>query len=427
MTHTTVSEGSKSNVSGRASLAAFLGSTVEFYDLVAYGSAAAIVFAPLFFSEASPLVGTALSFATFAVGYVARPLGALLFGHLSDTRGRRTTLLMTMYLMGAATVLMGLLPTYAMVGDLAPMLLIALRLLQGVAIGGEMGGAMALVVEHSRPGKSGFFASFASAGTQAGTVLASAVFAVVALLPDEQFLNWGWRIPFLLSAVIVCVAIFVRRTLPEPTKPTAQAASASRRAPVVEMVRSEGRSLLGATLVYCTIQVGWYLLTVFGISYAVESGVGRATMLWIVAGAALVAMCMNPVWGALSDRVGRRRVILLGIAAYALFVWLYFGAVHTGNAFLVFMSMAGATGLGHAAINGVTPAFFMESMRTSTRATTAGMAIQIAAVIGGFAPLAATAVAGSNAGIWSVALIATGVFAASAAGCSLLRKAPADG
>jgi MFS transporter, MHS family, shikimate and dehydroshikimate transport protein len=414
--------GADARIAKRASLATFLGSTVEFYDLVAYGSAAAIVFGPLFFSNASPAVATALSFATFAVGYLARPLGAVLFGHLADTRGRRLSLLLTMYLMGASTVLIGLLPTYETAGDLAPLCLVALRLLQGVAIGGEQGGAMALVVEHALPGRAGFFASFATAGTQAGTVLASGAFAVVALLPDEQFHSWGWRVPFLLSAAIVLVAIYVRRSLPESLAAGASDASRDgRQIPIVAMFRHELRSLAGSTLVYCTIQVGWYLLTVFGITYAISSGIDRSTMLWIVAGSALAVIFMNPVWGSISDRIGRRPVILVGIVFYGLFVWVYFLAVHSGNAWLVLLSMVAATGLGHAALNGVTPSFFMESMDEKTRATTAGMGIQIAAVIGGFAPLAATALASGGGGIWTVAVMASFVFAGSAVGAFLLR------
>jgi MFS family permease len=282
---------------------------------------------------------------------------------------------------------------------------------------------MALVVEHAKSGKVGFFASFAPAGTQAGTVLASAVFAVVALVPNEQFLVWGWRLPFLLSAVIVCVAVFVRHNLPESLPDGNKSQTTSRSGlPIMEMLRTELRPLAVATLVYCTIQVGWYLLTIFGITYSVAAGINRSTMLWIVAGAALTAMCMNPVWGALSDRIGRRKVVIGGIAAYCVFVWVYFFAVQSGIVVLVFLSMAAATGLGHAAVNGVTPAFFMESMKVSTRATTAGMAIQIAGVIGGLAPLLATSLAASAGGIWSVALAATGIFLASIVGTLILRR-----
>ncbi|MCP3425848.1 MFS transporter [Rothia sp. AR01] len=406
--------------SRRAALATFLGSTVEFYDLVAYGSAAAIVFAPLFFSNASPAVGTALSFATFAVGYLTRPIGAAIFGHIADTRGRRVTLLWTMYLMGGSTVLIGLLPDYDAIGDISPLLLVSLRVIQGIAIGGEQGGAMALVVEHASAGRKGFFSSFSTAGTQAGTVLASGAFALVALLPDEQFHSWGWRVPFLLSAVIVFVAIYIRRNLPE-SLPENPGQVNSNRTPLVKMFRQETRPLTGAFLVYCSIQVGWYLLTVFGITYAVSAGVDRSTMLWIVAGAALTAMCMNPFWGVLSDRIGRRRVMITGLLAYCLFIWLYFLAVHSGIVPLVFLSMVATAGLGHAALNGVTPSFFMESMSSTTRATTAGMAIQFAGVVGGFAPLVATTLASSNLGIWLVGLTATGVFLFSGIGTFFLK------
>lgn len=288
-----------------------------------------------------------------------------------------------------------------------------------------MGSAMALVVEHASPRRQGFFSSFASAGTQAGTVLASGAFALVALLPDEQFLNWGWRMPFLLSALIVAVAIFVRSSLPETLEDSSKS-DVGYRMPLVEMLRRQWRQLIGAILVYCTIQVGWYLLTVFGITFAVDSGIDRSVMLWMVAGAALIAMCMNPFWGALSDRFGRRPIIIFGIIAYGVSTWLYFAAVGTANTWLVLVAMTAATGFGHAALNGVTPSFFMEAMNVSTRATTAGMAIQISGVIGGLAPLAATALVHSPAGIVAVGIVATSVFVVSIIGTFVLGRLPAE-
>jgi MFS family permease len=398
----------------RASLAAFLGSTVEFYDLVAYGTAAAFVFGPLFFATASPEAAVALSFATFASGYLVRPLGGLIFGHIADTRGRRYSLILTMLFMGGATVLMGLLPTHETLGDLAPILLVSLRLVQGLAVGGEQGGAMTLAVEHSSAGRSGFFGSFATAGTQAGTVLATGVFALVSLLPNDQFMSWGWRIPFLASAVIVLIAMFVRNSLHEADEFVQTMTHQRRRNPIRNAFGRDFRQTMGVMFVYASVHVGWYVLTVFSLSFAVQSGIDRTSMLWVVAGAATAVIFMNPVWGALSDRFGRRPLLILGLGCYAVTIFLFFGAVGSGSLPLIMVTMIAATATGHAALNGITPAFFIEALPVDSRATVSGLGMQFAAVLGGFVPLIATGLASTPWGILAVTAGTTAVFAISA-------------
>ncbi|MBT2554164.1 MFS transporter [Arthrobacter sp. ISL-5] len=385
---------------------------MEFYDLVAYGTAAAFVFGPLFFSQASPAAATALSFATFASGYLVRPLGGLLFGHIADTRGRRLSMILTLLLMGGATVLVGLLPTHAMIGDWAPVLLVFFRLLQGLAVGGEQGGAMTLVVEHAPAGRSGFFGSFATAGTQAGTVLATGVFALASLLPTDQFMAWGWRIPFLASVVIIVVAYFVRNSLHEAEEFLAIKEKVPTN-PIMNALRHDLRQVLGVTLVYSSVHVGWYVLTVFSLSYAVSAGVDRTSMLWIVAASAGAVIFMNPVWGALSDRYGRRRLLVTGLICYGIMMFLYFGAVALGSPWLILLTMVLATATGHAALNGITPAFFIEHLPVETRATASGMGIQVSAVLGGFVPLIATGLAGTSWGTSAVSAAAAIVFSVS--------------
>ncbi|MFF1831471.1 MFS transporter [Paenarthrobacter sp. NPDC058040] len=401
-----------------------MGSTVEFYDLVAYGTAAAFVFGPLFFSSASPQAAVALSFATFASGYLVRPLGGLIFGFIADTRGRRFSLILTMLFMGGATVLMGLLPTHETLGDFAAILLVTLRLVQGLAVGGEQGGAMTLAVEHSSAGRSGFFGSFATAGTQAGTVLATGVFALVSLLPNDQFMSWGWRIPFLASAVIVLVAMFVRNSLHEAPEFVQSKSTGRQRSPIRAAFSGQLKQTLGVMFVYASVHVGWYVLTVFSLSFAVQSGVDRTAMLWVVAGAALAVMFMNPVWGSLSDRFGRKKLIIVGLACYAITMFLYFGAVSTGNLLLIMTMMITATATGHAALNGITPAFFIETLPVDSRATVSGLGMQLAAVLGGFVPLIATALVTTPWGITAVTAGTALVFAVSAVSALVLFPRP---
>lgn len=395
--------------SRRAALAAFSGSAIEYYDLVAYGTAAALVFGNLFFRDVSTHVALLLSFATFAAGYVARPLGGLLFGYIGDKYGRRTAVLLTITVMGIATVCIGLLPTYDTIGAFAPILLVALRVLQGLAVGGELGGAVLISVEHAPKDKRGFYGSFSTAGAQAGTVLATIVFALVTLMPDSAFDSWGWRLPFLLSAVIVLVGMLIRRGLDEtPDFKQSQAdraagTAAPKHNPIRDALAKHPMTILGITFIMAGMMSIWYVITVYSLSYAVNvSGIPRTSMLWIVSAATLFVVVMNPVWGALSDRVNRSRLIAFGLLSESLLLFFYFAMLSVGNLFLVFVALILVAGLGHAVVNGIFPAFVVESLPAAVRYTAGSFGMQLAALVAGFAPLVATALEPTAGGIWTV-------------------------
>ncbi|KXX55396.1 MFS transporter [Rhodococcus opacus] len=390
----------------RAALAAFLGTVIEFYDLVIYGTAAALVFGEVFFRDVSPQVALIMSFATFATGYLVRPVGGLLFGYIGDRFGRRSALMITIAMMGAATVLIGVLPTYATVGALAPIMLLILRLIQGLAIGGEQGGAVLIAVEHAPPNKRGFYGSFSTAGAQGGTVVATAVFALVTLMPEDALMTWGWRVPFLLSAAIVIVGLIVRNGLEETPDFKQVAGNAKNHNPVRQALVQHPRTILGITLVMGGVFACWYILTVYSLSYAVKSvGIDRTTMLWLITAATLLVVIMNPVWGALSDRIGRTKLVAGGLVIEGVLLVVYFGTLTTGNLALIFVAMLATTGCGHAMINGVFPAFVTESLPAEVRYTAGSFGIQLAGVLGGFAPLVAVTLEGSSWGVWSIPII----------------------
>lgn len=306
--------------------ASLIGTTIEWYDFFLYGSAAALVFNKLFFPGSDPLVGTLLSFLTYAVGFAARPLGALVFGHYGDRLGRKKLLVLSLLLMGGATFAIGLLPTHATVGAAAPVLLTALRLVQGFALGGEWGGAVLLVSEHGDAKRRGFWASWPQTGAPAGQLLATGVLSLLtATLSDGSFVAWGWRIPFLLSGVLVVVGLWIRLSVDE--SPVFQEAlaraeergrtpdSAAEKLPLVSVLRHHWRDVLVAMGARMAENISYYVITAFILVYATTSaGVSRQTALNAVLIASAVHFAVIPAWGALSDRIGRRPVYLLGAA-----------------------------------------------------------------------------------------------------------------
>ena len=282
----------------RVLFSSFLGSAVEFYDFLLYGTAAALVFGQLFFSDLSPVVATIASFGTLAVGYVVRPLGGVIFGHFGDRIGRKSMLVLTMSIMGAASFAIGLLPTYATIGVLAPILLILLRLIQGFAVGGEWGGAALMALEHSDENKRGFSASFANMGAPAGAVLSTVVLAIVTLLPDDAFLSWGWRIPFLLSAVLVGIGLYVRLKVTESPlfeqEVITAVASEKKRLPIIDVLRNNPTSVLlgiGAGLGAFALQA---LMATFALTIGVQGGLTRSTVLWLFAAGSFVQIFALP-------------------------------------------------------------------------------------------------------------------------------------
>ncbi|MEU1724052.1 MULTISPECIES: MFS transporter [unclassified Nonomuraea] len=370
--------------------ASLIGTTIEWYDFFLYGSAAALVFNKLFFPESDPLTGTLLSFLTYAVGFVARPLGGLVFGHFGDRVGRKTLLVVSLLMMGAATFLIGCLPTYATLGSSAALLLTALRLVQGFALGGEWGGAVLIVSEHGDTKRRGFWASWPQAGAPGGNLLATGVLAVLAAWQsDEAFLSWGWRIPFLLSGVLVMVGLWIRLTITE--SPVFQQAEPEPTAPIVGVLRHHWKDVLTAIGARLAENISFYLLTVFVITYAKNAKIDNSTVLTAVLVASAIHFVTIPMWGALSDRVGRRPIYLAGAAGIGVWIFAFFPLVDTGN----FLAITLAVTVGllfHGMMYGPQAAFFSELFGTRTRYTGVSIGAQLSAIVAGaLAPLIAVA------------------------------------
>ncbi|SNX56435.1 metabolite-proton symporter [Streptomyces sp. TLI_55] len=383
--------------------ASLIGTTIEWYDFFLYGSAAALVFNKLFFPDSDPLVGTLLSFLTYAVGFAARPLGALVFGHYGDRLGRKKLLVLSLLLMGGATFAIGLLPTHATVGSAAPVLLTALRLVQGFALGGEWGGAVLLVSEHGDARRRGFWASWPQTGAPAGQLLATGVLSLLtAVLSDSAFTSWGWRIPFLLSGVLVMVGLWIRLSVDEsPVFKQALAQAEARKAeqdtaaeklPLVSVLRHHWRDVLVAMGARMAENISYYVITAFILVYATTAAdVSKQTALNAVLIASAVHFAVIPLWGALSDRIGRRPVYLLGAAGIGLWMFPFFSLIDTGDFGNLILAITVGLVL-HGAMYAPQAAFFAEMFATRMRYSGASIGAQFASVAAGApAPLIATA------------------------------------
>ncbi|MEU6727460.1 MFS transporter [Nonomuraea wenchangensis] len=370
--------------------ASLIGTTIEWYDFFLYGSAAALVFNKLFFPESDPLTGTLLSFLTYAVGFVARPLGGLVFGHFGDRVGRKTLLVVSLLMMGTATFLIGCLPTYETLGPAAALVLTGLRLVQGFALGGEWGGAVLIVSEHGDDARRGFWASWPQAGAPGGNLLATGVLAALAAWQSEEtFLAWGWRVPFLLSGVLVLIGLWIRLSITE--SPVFQESAPEERAPIVGVLRHHWKDVLVAIGARLAENISFYLLTVFVITYAKTAGVDNSTVLGAVLIASAVHFVTIPMWGALSDRVGRRPIYLAGAAGIGLWIFAFFPLVDTGN----FLAITVAVIVGllfHGMMYGPQAAFFSELFGTRMRYTGVSIGAQLSAIVAGaLAPIIAVA------------------------------------
>jgi MFS transporter, MHS family, shikimate and dehydroshikimate transport protein len=397
---------------GRVVLASLIGTSIEWYDFFLYGTAAALVFNRLFFPALDPLAGTMAAFATHAVGFFARPLGGAVFGHYGDLIGRKAMLVTTLLMMGLSTFLIGVLPTYDHIGVLAPAVLVTLRFVQGLGVGGEWGGAVLLVVEHSHRRRRGFYASFAQAGVPTGVLLANGAFAAVAALPEEDFLSWGWRVPFLAGAVLLGLGLFIRlHILETPLFAEAQARRAISRMPLVELLRRHPRNLLLAMGARFAENACFYIFTVFIYVYASETrGFARDTILFGVLFASALQLFCIPAFAALSDRLGRRPVYLAGALFLGLFAFPFFWLVDSGVTAFVWLALVlGSTAI--SAMYGPQAAFFSELFGTNVRYSGASLAAQLAAPFaGGLAPLIATALLSwSDGRPWPVALYMIGM------------------
>src|SRR4051812_17712013 len=376
----------------RVVLASLIGTTIEWYDFFLYGSAAALVFNKLFFPEFDPLTGTLLAFTTYALGFVARPVGGVVFGHFGDRIGRKRLLMLSLVLMGIATTLIGVLPTYAQAGVVAPLALILLRLIQGFAVGGEWGGAVLLVAEHGDSARRGFWASWPQAGVPAGNLLAAGILAILAGTQSEaDFLAWGWRIPFLLSAVLVAVGWWIRSWGAEPRAfEAALAEEAPPRAPAALVLREKPGALATGAGLRLGENVSYYIITTFSITYMTTAGkLTKAEALdTILIGAALHFFAI-PMLGRLSDRIGRA-VYAVGALGLAGFAFLFFGLIGSGSFVKAVAGIAIALLL-HGAMYGPQAAFITELFPTRYRYSGASIAYQLTSIVAGsLAPIIAT-------------------------------------
>ncbi|WP_262107159.1 MFS transporter [Arthrobacter sp. Marseille-P9274] len=387
----------------KAALAAFLGGMLEYYDFFVYATAASLVFSQIFFPAGDPTVALIASFATFGVAYIARPFGAIVFGHLGDHIGRKNTLVLTLVLMGAATFLIGLLPDFNTIGYWAPALLVLLRLMQGLSAGAETAGASALTMEESPVGRRAFFPSFAMSGISAGIVLASLAFLPVAAMSEEDRLAWGWRIPFLLSLVVLIVAYLVRRSLDEPEVFEETAKHHDRaKLPFIEMLRTHPAQFFQVALMSFETVTNTFMQA-FGLAYAVSVGIPAQTMLFVSILGNVIAMASQPAMALLADKFGRRPVFITGVLGSGMLIFVYFWAISTAQIGLVFAVSTLITAGTYAMSNAIYPAWFSELFNVRVRYSGMAIGLQVGILCAGFTPLLATALVGGVPANWGPA------------------------
>ncbi|MGV9849274.1 MFS transporter [Streptomyces sp. NPDC003442] len=410
MTHTGSSATRRPVFQPKVALAAVFGTTVEWYDFALYGTAAALVFNKVYFPDSEPLVGTVLAYGTFAIGFLARPLGGAYFGERGDTRGRKGVLVATLLMMGLATTAIGLLPTHAQIGVAAPVLLTLLRFVQGFAAGGEKTGALIILFENAPPKWRGLLTSLPAIGTGTGTLLSTGAFALTTgLLSEDAFLSWGWRIPFLLSAGLTFFGLWVRRSLPETAefqqvrqhtqragrsaaksgRPLRQRIAGSRCVAAWRRYPKEMLIVIGAG---AAENAGYYVFGTFSVTYAEDRGLPTAALLSGISLVAAVKLVTVPAFGALSDRVGRRPVSIGGALVLLAAAWPFFTVIDGGHTWAIWLALFLTLGIGQSAVLGSQPAFFAELFDTTVRFSAVGIANNIGTVLtGGLAPMLASA------------------------------------
>ncbi|MCC5478073.1 MFS transporter [Streptomyces barringtoniae] len=394
----------------RLAAASLAGTAIEFYDFFVYGTAAALVLGPLFFPTFSPVSGTLAAFGTFGVGFVARPLGAVMFGHLGDRRGRRPVLVVSLLLTGASTVAVGCVPSYGTIGVAAPLLLLVLRFLQGLGLGGEWGGAVLLTAEHAPAARRALWSSFPQVGPAVGFVLANGVMlALSAVLSDAEFARWGWRVPFWVAGAPALAGLWLRSSLAE--SPRFLEIDDHARVPFVEVVRHHGRLVL---LTAGALAIGYavfYAVTTWSLAYATERlGVSRTVMLGCVMAAVAVKGALTPLVALLGDRYGRRPMCLTGCAACVLWMLPMVVLLATGRPLLMFLGILGAL-LAFVTMFAVISAYLPELYEARVRCTGAAVGYNLGGVVGGaLTPVVATALAAQGGRVpWAVGVYLTGI------------------
>jgi MFS transporter, MHS family, shikimate and dehydroshikimate transport protein len=399
----------------RTSMVSLLGSTIEWYDFFIYGTAAALVLNTAFFPNADPFVGTLAAFSSFAVGFIARPIGGIIWGHFGDRIGRKKALVSALFLMGASTTLVGLLPSYATIGVAAPILLFVLRIVQGLAVGGQWGGAVLIATEYAPPHRKGFYGSFPQLGVPIAVIISNGIFlALEAGLGDEAFLAWGWRVPFLLSVLLIGVAVYTQLRLEDTPafKQVAAQTGAQRRSPVLEVLRSHPKQVLLAAGSFIAVNGGFYVFVVYALSYGTKAlHLPQSVMLIGILGSSAVNLALIPLFALLSDRIGRRPVYLAGAVGTVVAAFPVFWLIDTRSTFLIFLGLL-VGGIANSAMYGPQAALFAELFSAEVRYSGASLGYQIGAVLGGgLAPLIAASLyeATGTSASTSLYLLAMGV------------------
>ena len=397
----------------RAAASAYLGSVIEYYDFFVYSVCAALVFKDVFFSNLPPLVGTLASLATFTTGYLARPIGGIVFGHFGDRLGRKRMLVLTMMIMGVSSTAIGLLPTYETAGVIAPILLIVIRVLQGFALGGEWGGAVLMSAEHTTKNR-GFWASFTNAGGPTGTLTSSLVVTLtMAIMGVEEFIAWGWRLPFLISIVLLIVGMVVRSKVSEsPEFLRARQRPAPKSIPIIATLRKQPVTLLFSVGVGLSAFMFQGLLTTYSVAYGVQIGVERQTILNGLSVASFFAIFGILGWSRLSDVIGRRPMVISGAVLIAVWGFVLFPLIDTKSGLLITIGMVVGQGIIHPMIYGPLAGLYSELFDTEHRYTGASLGYQIAGIGAGISPVLFAAIMNSNEGASTVPLsIVLAVFA----------------
>jgi MHS family shikimate/dehydroshikimate transporter-like MFS transporter len=410
----------------QVAFASFIGTSIEWYDFFLYGTAAALVFGRLFFPDTDALTGTLLAFATFSVGFVARPVGGIVFGHYGDRVGRKTMLVLSLLIMGGATFLIVLIPTYAAIGAAAPLLLVSLRFLQGFAVGGEWGGAVLMAVEHAPKERRGFYGSFPQMGVPAGLLLSTGIVLILSqTLSNADFVAWGWRVPFLLSAILIGVGLFIRlRVLETPAFSQVKASRTESRLPILEVIRHHPRTLALAVGSFVVVNGIFYLLVTFSLSYGTaQLGLSRNVILNAVLISAWVLFVALPAFAAISDRLGRRPVYIAGAIAMAALAFPFWWLVDSREPALIVLALILGQ-ISMAAMYGPQAAFFSELFGARVRYTGASLGYQLAAVLGGgLSPFIATQLLVDSGGAsWPIAAYMLALAAISVVSVSLARE-----
>ncbi len=394
----------------RVVAASFMGTMIEWYDFFLYGTAAALVFNKLFFPELDPATGSIAALGTFALGFFARPVGGVFFAHFGDRVGRKSVLVTTLMLMGVATFLIGLLPTYETAGIWAPILLVSLRFIQGFGVGGEWGGAVLMAVEHGHKGKRGYYGSWVQAGVPVGLLLANGVFKLCSQMPEDDFLAWGWRIPFLLGIVLLGIGMFIRLQIMEsPLFSKLSKEGGKAKIPIIETLKRHPKNVILAMGMRFGENAGFYIFTVFALTYATEQlGLPKSTVLNGVLLAAVAQLIAIPYFGKLSDKIGRRPVYMAGATALLFFPFLFFALLDTQSTVLIWLAIILSLII-HSAMYGPQAAFFSELFGTNVRYSGASLGYQLAAPFaGGLAPMiAALLLKWSDGDPWPVAAYLT--------------------